>query len=255
MQINDKPANKTVRLDQLMLERKLVESREKAQALILSGNVKVNGETVPKASKKFSPDMLIEVKEPLKYVSRGGLKLEEAVQHFSIDIKDRVCLDIGSSTGGFTDCLLQSGAKKVYSTDVGKGLIDWKLRNNPKVVLLESINFRYFDSELLKDEIEIITIDVSFISLDKILPKIKEVIKNKVKIIALVKPQFEAGRSQVKRGIITDEKVQLATVEKIRSVAQSLGFTYNGVVKSPIQGAKGNTEYLIYLTNYGNDNQ
>ena len=239
--------NKTLRLDQLLIEKNLVETKEKAQALILAGDVKVDGETIPKASNKFSPDAKIEVKEHLKYVSRGGLKLEEAIRHFQIDLKEKVCLDIGSSTGGFTDCLLQYGAKKVYATDVGRGLIDWKLRTDKRVVLLENINFRYFDPQLLKDKIEIITIDVSFISLDKILPRIKEVINNPANIIALVKPQFEARRSQVKKGIITDENVQLATVDRIRSVAESLGFTYNGTVKSPIQGAKGNVEFLIYL--------
>ncbi|OGS22667.1 MAG: hypothetical protein A2252_03555 [Elusimicrobia bacterium RIFOXYA2_FULL_39_19] len=235
------------RLDQLLVEKNLAESRGKAQLLIMAGSVTVNAETVCKPSKKVDTVADIALKEKLKYVSRGGLKLDGAVSKFNLSIENKVCLDIGSSTGGFTDCLLKNKARKVYCTDVGKGLLHWDLRNNKNVVILESINFRYFEPALIKDKIDLITIDVSFISLDKILPKIKELPFKSLEVAALIKPQFEAGRSNVKKGVVKDEAVQNATIERIKQVAVSLGFEFLDTTLSPIEGPKGNKEYFIHL--------
>ena len=243
---SSKNQNKT-RLDKLLVEKKLTETREKAQVLIISGNIKVDGETITKPSKEVSVFSNIEVVQSLKYVSRGGLKLQNAIQNFKIDVKDKICLDIGSSTGGFTDCLLQYGAKKVYSTDVGKGLLDWKLRNNPKVVVLEGINFRYFPDELIKEELDLITIDVSFISLEKILPKVKEISNKDTKILALVKPQFEVERKFSKKGVVKDKKIQIEAIKKITDFARKIGFEYYGFTDSGLKGPKGNIEYFIFL--------
>ncbi len=245
---NQNTSRKKIRLDKLLIEKKLAETRQKAQVLILSGNVKVNGETISKPSKEVDECSNIEIVQSLKYVSRGGLKLQHALEYFKIDVKNKICLDIGSSTGGFTDCLLQYGGEKIYATDVGKGLLDWKLRNNPKVVVLEGINFRYFPEDLIKNQLDLITIDVSFISLEKILTKVKNISSPKTKILALVKPQFEVERKFSKKGVVKDKKVQIEAVKKIIRFAKKIGFKFFGFTTSPIKGPKGNTEYFILLS-------
>ncbi|MDI6641604.1 MAG: TlyA family RNA methyltransferase, partial [Elusimicrobiota bacterium] len=181
-----------------------------------------------------------------------GYKLEHAIKHFGIQVENKICLDVGSSTGGFVDCLLQHGAKRIYAVDVGKGLLHYKLRDNPKIVIIEDTNFRYFPVELLKDKIDLTTIDVSFISLEKILPKVKEIASTKSKIegmeiLCLVKPQFETERKYLRKGVVKDTEIQISTVNKIRQFAQSIGFEYRGMTPSPLKGPKGNTEYFLWL--------
>lgn len=221
-----------IRIDQLLVERSLIESSEKAQTLIIAGEVEVNGETVNKPSRKFETSVEIRIKELPRYVSRGGLKLEHAIKFFGIDIKNKICLDIGSSTGGFVDCLLQHGVKKAYAVDVGKGLLHWKLRKDPRVVLFENINFRYFDAAIIKEYIELVTIDVSFISLEKILPKVKELSARKMDIFALVKPQFEVERKYAPEGVVRDKEIQISTVNKIANIAEQLKFKNKGFTTS-----------------------
>jgi 23S rRNA (cytidine1920-2'-O)/16S rRNA (cytidine1409-2'-O)-methyltransferase len=243
----EKTAKKT-RLDKLLFEKGLVESREKAKAVILQGNVIVNAIVVDKAGALVRSDDTVTVKDRMPYVSRGGLKLEHAIKHFSVDVKDKIAMDVGASTGGFTDCLLKHDAAKVYAIDVGYGQFSWILRTDKKVVLLEKTNIRYLDSDLVFDRIEIATIDVSFISLLKVIPKVLEFLKPSGEIIALIKPQFEAGRKDVgKGGVVRDEKKRLEIVERIKSETEKLGLIVLGVTKSPIKGPRGNEEFLIYL--------
>ena len=232
------------------MERGLALSHERAKGLIMAGSVWVGGGKVTKVGTEFPVDIEIEVKEsPLrKYVSRGGLKLEAAIKDFGLNIKGKVCLDVGASTGGFTDCLLQNGAKKVYALDVGYGQLDWKLRNNPRVVTIEKTNIRYFNEKEIKSPIDLVTIDVSFISLDKVLPKVKELIGKRGEIVSLVKPQFEAEREKVQRGgVVKDKKVHQEVIDKIKLLARSLGLEVKGLTTSPIKGPAGNIEYFIYL--------
>ncbi len=256
------------RLDKLLVIRNLVKTCSEAEKLILAGEVYVNGEKVNKSSKLISKNSKIEIKESLPYVSRGGIKLEKALNHFNIQVKNRICLDVGASTGGFTDCLLKYGAKLVYALDVGYGQLDWSLRNNPQVVNIEKTNIRYFDksefTRIIEHEFtrienlfasvsypfesffpDLATVDVSFISLEKVLPKVNELLKEKAEIIILVKPQFEAEIEKVKKGIVRDEKIREEVVEKIRKFMQNLGWQIYGVVLSPLKGPKGNIEYLI----------
>ena len=243
----EKTAKKT-RLDKLLFEKGLVESREKAKAVILQGNVLVNAIVVDKAGALVRSDVTVTVKDRMPYVSRGGLKLEHAIKHFSVDVKGKIAMDVGASTGGFTDCLLKHDAAKVYAIDVGYGQFSWILRTDEKVVLLEKTNIRHLDNDLVFDRIEIATIDVSFISLLKVIPKVLEFLKPSGEIIALIKPQFEAGRKDVgKGGVIRDEKKRLEIVERIKSETEKLGLFVLGVTKSPIKGPKGNEEFLIYL--------
>ena len=200
---------KKIRLDKLLFDKGLAESRERAKALILEGSVQVNGTAVDKAGSLVSPDDAVVVTNKMPYVSRGGLKLEHAIKEFSIDLKDKTAMDVGASTGGFTDCLLQYGAKKVYAIDVGYGQFSYALRKDDRIELFERTNIRYFDRDLISDEIDIATVDVAFISLLKVLPKVLEFLSPRGEVIALIKPQFEVGRKDVGKGIVKDEKKRL----------------------------------------------
>lgn len=237
------------RIDKILVDKGLVKSRERAKALIMAGRVFVDGKPITKAGAKVSLDSVIELKgEDIPFVSRGGLKLEWAIKKFNIDVSNKVCVDVGASTGGFTHCLLKYGAKRVYAVDVGYGLLDWSLRNDPRVVPVERTNIRYMPKEVIPEDIDFVSVDVSFISLEKVLPKVKELLKDKGEAVLLIKPQFEVGRDKVsKGGIVREESYRKEAVEKIRKVAENLGFEVIGVVESPIKGAKGNIEYLMYV--------
>ena len=245
------------RLDVLLVKRNLAESREKAKAIIMSGNVFVNGNREDKAGTTFDEEKAqIGIKgHTLPYVSRGGLKLEKAIEVFGVDVKGKVCMDIGASTGGFTDCMLQNGADHVYSIDVGRGQLAWKLRQDPRVISMEQFNFRYATSEDFEQTPSFASIDVSFISLNLILPALHEILQEGGQVVALVKPQFEAGREQIgKNGIIKDAKVHLSVLEQVQGFALEHGFSVLGVDYSPIQGGHGNIEFLLYLEkNTGQD--
>ncbi len=232
------------RVDKLLVTLGLVETRQKAQALILAGQVYAEGQIVSKPGTLIAPNVHLKLKERLRYVSRGGLKLEKALQEFDISVKDKICLDIGASTGGFTDCLLQFGAQKVIAVDVGRGQLDWKLRSDPRVIIRETLNARYLTSESIPDPINVVTVDVSFISLTLVLPAIKGVLQSKASnvadVIALIKPQFEVGKGQVgKGGIVKDPKKHKDVVKRIRESAQRLGFCTGPVIPSPILGMEG----------------
>jgi len=236
------------RLDLIIFERGFTDSKERAKALVLSGSVYVNGVKSSKAGEKFSQDIDLRVEKPLRYVSRGGLKLEKALDFFQISPEDKICLDVGASTGGFTDCLLQKGASKVYSVDVGYGQIDWKLRNDQRVVLIERCNFRYISNELIKDEIDIAVVDVSFISLKLIIPKLIQFMKKGGNIVALIKPQFEVGKGEVgKGGIVRDEEKHSEVIKNLSNFFSDIGCKVIQVTDSPILGQKGNREFLIHL--------
>jgi len=236
------------------MERGLASSCQKAKGLIMAGSVWVGGRKVTKAGAEFPIDVEVEVKEsPLRrYVSRGGLKLEAAIKEFGLSIQGKVCLDVGASKGGFTDCLLKNGAEKVYALDVGYGQLDWKLRNDPRVVNIERTNIRYFKGEEIKSPIDLATIDVSFISLDKVLPKVRELIGEGGEMVSLIKPQFEAGREKVRTGgVVKDRKVHQEVIDKIKLLAKDLGLEVKGLISSPIKGPAGNIEYFIYLKKMG----
>ena len=242
--------NKKIRLDKLLVEKGLCESREKAQALILAGKVWValdlkNFQKITKAGTKVPEDTSLKLEEDFPYVSRGGLKLEGALNAFKIDVKDAVCLDIGASTGGFTHCLLLRGAKKVYAVDVGKGQLHYKLRQDPKVIVMEGINARYLTEEMFPEKFDLITIDVSFISLKKILSPARKLLKTTGKILALIKPQFEAGPRFVKKGVVKDNFIRAKIVNEIWAFGEQLKLKPLGVVESPIPGPKGNKEFFI----------
>lgn len=245
-----------LRLDQLLYKRGITDSREKARALILEGKVIVNGQKIEKPGTMV--DETIEIKiygETLPYVSRGGLKLEKALKEFSIDVKDKVAMDIGASTGGFTDCLLKHGAKRVYAVDVGYGQLAWKLRNDPRVIPIERTNIRYMPKKRIPEEVDIVTVDVSFISLKLVVPKVLEFIKPQGEIIALIKPQFEVGRGEVnKGGVIRDPEKRKKVVQEIKSFFESLNLKVIGIIESPIPGQKGNIEYLIYASVLSQEN-
>ncbi|MBQ0043319.1 MAG: TlyA family RNA methyltransferase [Lachnospiraceae bacterium] len=238
------------RLDILLVEGGHAPSREKAKTLIMSGNVFVNGQREDKAGSVFDPEKIsIEVKgKTLPYVSRGGLKLEKAIKVYPIDLNGRICMDIGASTGGFTDCMLMNGAAKVYSIDVGHGQLAWKLRNDERVVCMEKTNFRYVTCEQVPEEIDFASCDVSFISLTKILGVAYSLLKDGGEMVCLIKPQFEAGRDKVgKKGVVRDPKVHEEVVRSITSFAFETGFTLKGLEHSPIKGPEGNIEYLLYM--------
>jgi len=239
---------KKIRLDQLLFGKGLAESREKAKALILEGGVLVNNIVVDKAGALVHPDDAVTVTNKMPYVSRGGLKLEHAIKEFSIDLKDKTAMDVGASTGGFTDCLLQYGVKKVYAIDVGYGQFSYALRKDDRIELFERTNIRHFDRDLIPDEINITTVDVSFISLLKVLPKVQEFLAPQGEVIALIKPQFEVGRKDIgKGGVVRDEQKRFEAVERIKAESEGMGFEVKGVIPSPIKGPKGNVEYLMYL--------
>lgn len=241
------------RLDTAVFELGLCESRSKASALIMSGSVYVNGQKETKAGYTVKPTDKIELKgKQMPYVSRGGYKLEKAMQSFPITLTNSICMDIGASTGGFTDCMLQNGAKKVYSIDVGYGQLAWKLRGDKRVVNLERTNFRYLTKDTVTDEIDFASIDVSFISLKLILPVLFNFLKNDGKCVALIKPQFEAGREKVgKKGVVRELSTHIEVIESIVVFALESGFSVLGLTFSPIKGPEGNIEYLIYLSKDG----
>ena len=237
------------RLDVLLVEKGLASSREKAKAIIMSGIVFVDGQREDKAGSTFDETKEIVLKgKTLKYVSRGGLKLEKAMKNFDISLDGKICMDVGASTGGFTDCMLQNGAVKVYSVDVGHGQLDWKLRNDDRVVCMERTNMRYVTEEDIDEPAQFVSIDVSFISLTKILPAVYRVLEDGGQVVALIKPQFEAGREKVgKKGVVRDKKVHEEVIEKICSFAASNGFELHHLDYSPIKGPEGNIEYLLHM--------
>ena len=237
------------RLDVLLVKRGLAPSREKAKTMIMEGNVFVNNNREDKAGSTFAEDAPIEIHgNTLKYVSRGGLKLEKAMTHFSISLDGMVCMDIGASTGGFTDCMLQNGAKKVYSVDVGYGQFAWKLRQDPRVVCMEKTNIRYVTPEDIDDVLDFASVDVSFISLTKVLPAAYALLKDGGQMVCLIKPQFEAGREKVgKKGVVRDPAVHKEVIEKVIVFAKEQYLQPLALDFSPIKGPEGNIEYLLYL--------
>lgn len=245
------------RLDVLLVKRNLAESREKAKALIMSGIVYVNGQKEDKAGTTFEETAPIEVRgSTLKYVSRGGLKLEKAMDRFGVRLDGKICMDVGASTGGFTDCMLQNGAVKVYSVDVGHGQLAWKLRNDERVVCMEKINIRYVTPEDIADPIGFASIDVSFISLTKVLGPVKALLEDNGQIVCLIKPQFEAGREKVgKKGVVREPAVHLEVIDMVIDYALSIGFEALNLEFSPIKGPEGNIEYLLYLQKHPEDQE
>ncbi len=243
------------RLDVLIVQRGLAPSREKARTMIMEGNVFVAGQREDKAGSTFDDKAEIEVRgNTLKYVSRGGLKLEKAITNFGIDLKDKICMDIGASTGGFTDCMLQNGARKVYAVDVGYGQFAWKLRQDPRVVCMEKTNIRYVTPEKISDILDFASADVSFISLEKVLPAAKELLSPEGEMVCLIKPQFEAGREKVgKKGVVRDPKVHQEVVERILTFAKEIGFCVKNLEFSPIKGPEGNIEYLVHIKKGGKE--
>ena len=237
------------RLDVLLVNKGLATSREKAKAIIMSGNVYVDGQKEDKAGQSFPDTAVIEVRgTTLKYVSRGGLKLEKAMQNFDVTLEGKICMDVGSSTGGFTDCMLQNGAIKVYAVDVGHGQLAWKLRNDPRVVCMEKTNIRYVVPEDLEGPAAFSSIDVSFISLTKVLLPVRNLLTEDGEIVCLIKPQFEAGREKVgKKGVVRDPKVHEEVIEKVRDYAMSIFMEPCHLSFSPIKGPEGNIEYLLHL--------
>lgn len=236
------------RLDKILVERGFAQSRERAQALILEGKVFVNGMPQAKAGTIVAHDVKIEVKgDDIRYVSRGGLKLEGAMKYFQLDFSGKTALDIGASTGGFTDCMLQHGLHKSYCVDVGYGQLAWKLQTDTRVVLMDRTNIRHLERSAIPDEIDIIVIDVSFISLEKVVPPALIFLKPGGELVALIKPQFEVGRGEVgKGGIVKDAEKRQAAVDRVRQSLESFGLETVGIIESPILGQKGNVEYLFY---------
>lgn len=245
------------RLDVLLVKRNLAPSREKAKAMIMAGNVFVDNQREDKAGAVFEDSVSIEIHgNTLKYVSRGGLKLEKAMKQFGLTLDGKICMDIGASTGGFTDCMLQNGAEKVYAVDVGYGQFAWKLRQDPRVVCMEKTNIRYVTPEDIADRLDFASVDVSFISLTKVLGPAKELLKDGAEMVCLIKPQFEAGREKVgKKGVVRDPKVHLEVIERVISFVRETGFSVLHLEYSPIKGPEGNIEYLIHLKKGGIQNQ
>ena len=237
------------RLDVLLVEKGLAPSREKAKAYIMEGKVFVENQREDKPGTNFDENSLIELHgKKLAYVSRGGLKLKKALKTFPVDLSEAVCMDIGASTGGFTDCMLQNGASKVFSVDVGYGQFDWSLRQDPRVVLMEKTNVRYLKPEDIGESLDFASCDVSFISLSKILPAVFPILKENGSMICLIKPQFEAGRDNVgKRGVVRNPKVHREVIAEVFEFTEALGFTVKGLTFSPIKGPNGNIEYLMYI--------
>ncbi len=242
-----------IRLDVLLTEKGLAPSRERAKALIMAGQVYIDNQKCDKAGQPVSADAQIEVRgDTLKYVSRGGLKLEKAMAEFPIALADKVCMDIGASTGGFTDCMLQNGAKKVFAVDVGYGQLAWKLRTDERVINMERTNIRYVTPEDIGEEADFASIDVSFISLRLVLPVVFSLLKPDGEVAALIKPQFEAGRTQVgKKGVVRDISIHIEVIKGIVDFSRGAGFSVEGLTYSPVKGPEGNIEYLIYLKKSG----
>ena len=245
------------RLDVLLVERGLAPSREKAKAVIMAGIVYVDGQKEDKAGTTFEDTVEIQMRgSTLRYVSRGGLKLEKAVEAFALDLEGKVCMDVGASTGGFTDCMLQNGAKLVYAVDVGHGQLDWKLRNDPRVICMEKTNIRYVTPGDIPETLDFASIDVSFISLTKVLGPVKALLKEDGQVVCLIKPQFEAGRKEVgKKGVVRDKAVHLEVICMVAAYARQIGFQISGLDFSPGRGPEGNIEYLLYLKNGSGEGQ
>ena len=237
------------RLDRVLVEKGLAGSRQRAQALIMAGRVLVEEKRMEKAGVKVDPDANIRIKgDDILYVSRGGTKLEKALREFRVEVGRKTVIDVGASTGGFTDCLLKQGAAKVYAVDVGYGQLAWKLREDPRVVCLDKTNIRYLSPEKITEPVDLAVIDTSFISLEKVLPKVSELLRESGEIVALIKPQFEVGKGQVgKGGIVRDADKQQDVVRRISGFAKKIGLFTAGVIESPIPGQKGNKEFFIYL--------
>lgn len=246
---------KKERLDVLLVEKGIAPSREKAKAVIMSGIVYVDGSKEDKAGAAFPVNVNIEVRgNTLKYVSRGGLKLEKAMSEFNISLKEKVCMDVGASTGGFTDCMLQNGAVRVYSIDVGHGQLDWGLRNDDRVICMEKTNIRYVTPEDIGEPVDFSSIDVSFISLKKVLLPVKNILGVNGKIVCLIKPQFEAGREKVgKKGVVRDKEVHKEVIEMVTEYAKSIDLYPLMLDFSPVKGPEGNIEYLLYLSKNAED--
>jgi 23S rRNA (cytidine1920-2'-O)/16S rRNA (cytidine1409-2'-O)-methyltransferase len=239
---------KRERLDLILIQRQLVMSREEGRRRILAAEVLVNEQPLTKAGALVDRTAEIRLKTVSPYVSRGGFKLEKALRHFRVDVKNKVALDVGASTGGFTHCLLSHGARQVYAVDVGYGQLDWKLRNDPRVVVLEKRNIRYLEATDLPSAADIATIDVSFISLRLVLPTVRTLLRLGGEIIALIKPQFEVGKGKVgKGGVVRSHDEHVRVIDEIKAAAATLGFTIQEVTESPLHGAKGNKEFLIHL--------
>lgn len=243
------------RLDVLLVKRGLAESREKAKAIIMSGNVFVNEQREDKAGTTFPEKVQITVKgNTMKYVSRGGYKLEKAIEQYGVSVEGKVCMDVGSSTGGFTDCMLQNGAKKVYAVDVGTNQLAWKLRNDERVVSMEKTNIRYLTPDQIEDSIAFASIDVAFISLTKVLVPVRELLMENGEVVCLIKPQFEAGREKVgKKGVVRDKSVHLEVIEQVTEFARQIGFLPLKLDYSPIKGPEGNIEYLLHIRKIGSE--
>ena len=238
-----------VRLDVLLVSRGLAESREKAKAVIMEGKVFVKGQREDKAGTMFDEKIPIEIHgQKLRYVSRGGLKLEKAVAHFDLQLEGKVCMDVGSSTGGFTDCMLQNGARMVYAVDVGTNQLDWKLRSDPRVIAMEKTNIRYLLPEQIGEAPQFASIDVAFISLTKVLLPVRNLLTPDGQVVALIKPQFEAGREKVgKKGVVREKSTHIEVIQQVLSYAWSIGFSILALEFSPIKGPEGNIEYLVWL--------
>ncbi|MCE9647166.1 MAG: TlyA family RNA methyltransferase [Chloroflexi bacterium] len=236
-----------IRLDVLLMERGLAESRSKAHALIMAGQVRVNDQVALKPATAIDPKSTLTVDTGPRFVSRGGEKLDAALEAFGVDVKGQVCADVGASTGGFTDCLLQRGAEKVYAIDVGKGILHWKLRNYPRVIVMEETNARHVES--LPEKVPFVSVDASFISLKILLPVVKNWLTDDAQLLCLIKPQFEAGRKDVSRGdgVIRDPEIHRQVLQDVLSFAQREGFALRGLIRSPLLGPKGNTEFLVWL--------
>ncbi len=240
---------KKERLDKILVDKGLVKSRERAKALIMEGNVIVDGDRIVKAGALLDSSSEIILKgDEIPYVSRGGVKLESALDFFKIGLEGKIVMDVGCSTGGFTDCALKRNALKVYAIDVGYGQFDWSLRKDPRVKLFEKTNIRYLEKKVIPDPVDIALIDVSFISLSKVLPKVLEFLSENGEVLALIKPQFEVGKGMVdKGGVVKDDRSRIAAVENIRAFAETTGFRVIGLSESPIRGRKGNREFFMYL--------
>ena len=236
------------RIDQLLAERQLAPSREKAKALIMSGNVYVGEQKVLKAGEEYDESVEIRVTGEMRYVSRGGLKLEKAMEEYGLSLEGKICADIGASTGGFTDCMLQCGASRVYAVDVGYGQLAWKLRQDPRVVVLERTNARYLSREQIPDKLDFFSMDVSFISVKLIIPALIPLLNSGAEAVILIKPQFEAGRGKVgKNGVVRDRSVHLEVLQDVVSFLEDSGLGIAGLTYSPIKGPKGNIEFLAYV--------
>ena len=244
-----------VRLDVLLVNRGLAKSREQAKAIIMEGKVFVKGQREDKAGSMFDEAAPIEIHgQKLRYVSRGGLKLEKAVAHFDLGLEGKVCMDVGSSTGGFTDCMLQNGAVKVYAVDVGTNQLDWKLRSDPRVVCMEKTNIRYLTPDQIDERPQFASIDVAFISLTKVLLPVRELLSDDGQVVALIKPQFEAGREKVgKKGVVREKSTHLEVIQMVLTYAWSIGFDILALEFSPIKGPEGNIEYLAWLQKTGRE--